>query len=87
MGVLLVHDNKNHGEVAMAEAIVAGEPTPARYYRHQDKFVEVNAPANALHHDLAEMHKLGYRLATPEEQNAYSASKKKTSRLTERREK
>jgi len=86
MGVLLIHDTKTSGQVALSEGKVAGQHTPARYYEHQGHFLEVDGPTHVVEHDVAEIQRVpGYRLATAQEQQAHAASKRKATHLTERK--
>lgn len=82
--ILMIHDEKDDGMVAIAEGVIAGELTPARTYEHQGKFLIVEVASHAQAHDLEELRKLGYRVATAEEQNKFTATKRKKSTLTER---
>lgn len=81
--ILLKHDTKNDGMIALSEAHIAGERTLARHYTHQGHFVEVDGPAHVVQHDTAELQKLGYRLATPQEQQEHTKAKKKVHTLRE----
>jgi hypothetical protein len=82
-GILFYHDTKDDGMVAMSEMRVAGQRTPERRYIHKGHFLEVNAPHHAQEHDQAELQKLGYRLATPKEQNEFVKQQKRAGTLEE----
>lgn len=66
MAVLLKHDDKDHGMVAIAEGVIAGEPHAARHYHHEGHFIEVEHQSqHVVDHDVEEMKKLGYHVASP----------------------
>lgn len=69
--MLLYHETKDDGMVAMSEERIAGQRTLERRYVHKGHFLEVNPPHHAQEHDQAELTKLGYRLATPREHNEF----------------
>jgi len=83
MGILLYHETKDHGMVALSEEIIAGQRTPERRYYHDGHFLKVDPPANAKEHDIEQLNQLGYRLATAEEQNTYAKQQKRAGRLEE----
>lgn len=83
MGILMVHDEHTNASIALSEGIVGGEPTPVRRYRQDGSFLQINPPANAREHDLNELLKLGYRMATTSEQNAYTKQQKQQKTLQE----
>lgn len=82
MAILLYHDINEDGGVDLSEGIIAGQRTPERHYRQKGHFLEVDPPANAREHDVGELQQLGYRLATPSEQNSYA--KRERGNLRER---
>lgn len=84
MSILLVHDQNENAQVAIAEGIVGGEHTPVRRYQQDGKFLNADMPPNALEHDLDQLRQLGYREATPNEQNEYVKRKKQTTTLLEK---
>lgn len=83
MAVLLYHEKKNDGQIAISEGKIAGESTPARRYHHKGHFVEVDGPSHVLHHDIEELQKLGYRLATVSEQQDFTNPQRKAGKLLE----
>ncbi len=86
--ILLYHDDTTSGMIATSSAKVAGEAHKPRRYHHNGHFVEIDGPAHVVEHDAREICKIpGYRLATPEEQNEYTASKKKKGALREQGDK
>jgi hypothetical protein len=83
MPILFYHDINEDGHVALSEGIIAGQRTPERHYQQKGHFLEVNPPANAREHDIEELQKVGYRLATPTEQNIYVKQQKRAGTLEE----
>lgn len=82
---LLYHETATDGEIATSEAKVAGEHHPARRYKHNGHFVEIDGPDHLVEHDANDICKIaGYRLATPQEQEIYLKQKRKANRLAER---
>ena len=81
--ILLYHDTKDDGMVAMSEARIAGQRTLERRYVHKGHFLEVGPPAHAIQHDIEELQKLGYRLATSKEQQEFVKQQKKAGMLEE----
>lgn len=85
--ILLYHDDTTDGMIATSSAKVAGEAHKPRHYRHNGHFVEIDGPDHVVAHDAEEICKIpGYRLATPEEQETYTASKRKATSLKEAKE-
>lgn len=84
MGVLLYHETAENGQVALSEGRVAGDPTPARTYQQEGRFLHIDGPAHVIEHDVAEVLRLGYRLATAAEQNLFAGATRKRSSLTEK---
>jgi hypothetical protein len=82
-GILFYHEDKDDGMVAMSEERIAGQRTPERRYVHKGHFLEVGPPPHAMQHDTEELQKLGYRLATPREQNDFVKQQKKAGALEE----
>lgn len=84
MAVLLKHDDKDHGMVAISEGVIAGERHHARHYVHQGHFIEVDHPSpDVVEHDVAEMEKLGYHVATPQEQQEHTKTQRKARAIKE----
>jgi hypothetical protein len=86
MSVLLVHDGKGDdgiGHVAISEGMVAGEYFPARHYHHRGKFLHVDGHPHVIANDVAEMQKMGYRLATADEQQQSTSESKKSKAIRE----
>ncbi len=81
--MLFYHETKDDGMVAMSEERIAGQRTPERRYVHKGHFLEVNAPLHAVGHDSEELQKLGYRLATPKEQNDFVKQQKRAGTVEE----
>ena len=81
--ILFYHATKDDGMVALSEEIIAGQRTPERRYYHKGNFLEASPPANAVEHDTEQLTRLGYRLADPNEQNAYAKQQKQKGRLEE----
>jgi len=71
MSILMYHEQNSDGHVALNEKIIAGVHTPVRNYQQKGHFLEIDPPAHAREHDVEELQKLGHRLASPTEQNAY----------------
>jgi hypothetical protein len=70
--------------VAVAEGVIAGEPRPARHYYHQGHFIEVEHQSqHVVDHDVAEMEKLGYHVATASELQEYAKSQRKARAIRE----
>jgi len=86
MAILMYHEDKDDGSIAIAEGKVAGEHTPARRYKHKGHFVNVDGPAHVLHHDVEQMKQLGYRLATAEDQERHAKQQKNSTSLKEDKE-
>lgn len=84
MSILLVHDQNENAHVALSEGIVGGERTPVRRYQQDGKFLNADIPPNALEHDIEQLRQLGYRQATPLEQNEYAKRKKQATTLLEK---
>lgn len=85
--MLLVNENEGAPQqVALAEEMIAGDVTLARVYNADGKFLAVDHPnSEVINHDVNEILRLdGYRLATADEQNSYSGSRKKKSSLVEK---
>lgn len=81
--ILLYHETTTSGTLA-TPARVGNESHPPRRYKHTGHFVEIDGPAHVVAHDAEEICKIaGYRLATPDEQDAYAASKKKKGSVRE----
>lgn len=83
MSILLVHGENTNALIALSEGIVGGESTPVRRYRQDGSYLSIDPPANAREHDLKELEKLGYRLATTSEQNMYTKQQKQLKTLQE----
>ena len=81
--VLFYHETKDDGMVAMSEERIAGQPTPERRYVHKGHFLEVDPPPHAKEHDIEELQKLGYRLATSREQQEFVKQQKRAGTLEE----
>jgi hypothetical protein len=82
--ILLYHEATTVGMIATNDAKVAGESFGARRYEHNGHFVEIDGPEHVVAHDANEICKIpGYRLASPEETDAYMASKKKATSIKE----
>lgn len=84
MSILLIHDQHENAQISLSEGIVGGEHTAVRRYQQDGKFLNVNIPPNALEHDLEQLRQLGYRQATPLEQNEYVKRKRQAATLLER---
>ncbi len=85
--ILLFHETTTHGMIATS-AKLGNESHAPRRYQHTGHFVEIDGPAHVVAHDAEEICKIpGYRLATPAEQEAYAASKKKKGSVREQEEK
>ena len=84
MAVLLKHDEKDHGMVAIAEGIIAGERHHARHYHHQGHFIEVShASAYVIEHDVAELEKLGYHIAPADAQQEHTKTQRRSRAIRE----
>jgi len=84
MAVLLKHDEKDHGMVGIAEGVIAGERHHARHYVHQGHFIEVDHTSpHVVEHDVAEMQKLGYHVASAHEQQEYAKAQRKARSIKE----
>lgn len=84
MAVLLKHDEKDHGMVAIAEGVIAGERHRARRYVHQGHFIEVNhASPYVVEHDVAELQKLGYHVAEAQDQQEQTKTQRKRGAIRE----
>lgn len=83
MSFLMVHDQNENAQISLSEGIVGGEPTPVRRYRQDGKFLNADIPPNALEHDIEQLKQLGYRQATPNEQNMYVKQQKQSKMLQE----
>lgn len=81
--ILLYHPTTTHGMVATSENKVAGEHYPARRYHHTGHYIELDGPAHVIAYDAAVLEGHGYRLATPAEQERYTAAKRGTSAIHE----
>lgn len=84
MSVLLFHPEKDDGMVALAESLIAGERASDRQYVHDGNYLLVEGPAHVVAHDVAELEKLGYHIATAQEQQDYAGKKKKSGSLKEK---
>lgn len=85
--VLLYHHKRGTGTmVGLAEGVIAGEHSPARRYVHTGRFLEVDGGGSnhIMLEDVEELFSLGYRLATPQEQEQYR--KRMSSRIVEKGE-
>ncbi len=79
MSTLLYHETTTHGMIA-TPGHTRGVPLPSRSYHHEGHFLMVDGPES----DVEDILKIaGYRLATPAEQNAYHAAKRKESQVVE----
>jgi hypothetical protein len=74
--VLMYHEAEN-ATVTLHEGHRGQHYLLERRYATANHFVEVEAP------DVPEMQALGYRLATPDEQNAFGAAQSKKGALRE----
>ena len=84
MAVLLKHDSKDHGMVAIAEGVIAGERHHARRYVHQGHYIEVeHASPYVVEHDVAELEKLGYHIAEAPEQQEHTKTQRKRGAIRE----
>jgi 16S rRNA U1498 N3-methylase RsmE len=83
VAILLYHEHKDDGQIAIAEGKVAGEHTPARRYKHKGHFVNIDGPDHVLHHDIEQLKQLGYRLATAEDQERHAKQQKSITSLKE----
>lgn len=84
MSILMVHDEHTNAQIALSEGIVGGERTPVRRYQQDGPYLVIDPPANAREHDLKELEKLGYRMATPSEMNEYTKRKRQEASLQEK---
>lgn len=83
--ILLYHEGTTVGMIATSDAKVAGESYGARRYEHSGHFVEIDGPEHVVAHDASEICKIkGYRLASPEEQDSYASTKKKSRSIKEK---
>lgn len=83
--ILLYHETTTIGMIATSHAKVAGESFGARRYEHNGHFVEIDGPEHVVAHDAEEICKIpGYRLASPDEQDAYTTNKKKARSVREK---
>jgi len=83
--MLLYHDTTKQGAVTLPETHIDGDHIYTRVYHHQGNFLEVaGVPPHVAHHDVEKLTKeMGYRHATPKEQEQHQASKKKAMQLRE----
>lgn len=81
--ILLIHENKGHHKIALAENVIAGERIKARTYEQEGKYLLVRADQHTQHHDVLELEKLGYRVANASEQEEYVSLKKKKREIKE----
>lgn len=82
--ILLYHEAATEGMIATPSHPVAGDHLPPRTYMHKGHFIEIDGPTHVVAHDAEEICKIpGYRLATPEEQSDYMASKRKGQSISE----
>ena len=88
--MILIYCEGASGSVAMKEALIEGFPVLARRYDIVDHFLAVDCDELAggeliNKHDAEDILALGslYRLATPKEQNAYTARQAKASAISE----
>lgn len=80
--ILLYHDGTN-AKIATS-ARLGREQHPPRHYQAEGHFLALDGPGHIIAHDAEEICKIpGYRLATPQEQDAYHASKRQASAIHE----
>lgn len=81
--MLLYHDDRHHGQIAMGSKMLGGAYIPERQYNHVGHFVDV-PPGNYWHdHDVTELHSLGYRSATHAEHAKYAKLLREKHKLEE----
>lgn len=88
--MILLYSEQEHGQAHFIEAQIEGFGAPARKYALLNHFMVVDggqavAGIEAIaRHDAEELIAHGiYRLATPEEQNAYTAAQRKATSVEE----
>ncbi|SRR5579884_4124708 len=83
--MILIYCEGTNGQVALPETLVNGNPRPVRRYDIADHYIAVEAAQDDLAwHDARALLALpGFRLATPEEQSAYTASQQKKGAVQE----
>ena len=81
--VLLVHDTTTDSSTVIGEGNVAGEFTPSRHYLQEGKYLLIEGTPAVVSNDVEQMCCLGFRLATPEEQSAYTKQQKQASTIVE----
>ena len=82
--ILLVHEHDGSGTVALASKYIIGEHVPERLYSKEGSYLALDGPPHIIEHDAEEICKIpGWRLATPEEQNAYTKGQKKAGKVQE----
>jgi hypothetical protein len=81
--ILLTHDHINESNIVVTGGRVHGEYVPTRTYENKNHFVEIDAPVHIQDNDIVELYALGYRLATPYEQETYRKSFLKTTEIHE----
>lgn len=88
--MILLYSEQEHGQAHFIEAQIEGFGAPARRYALLNHFMVVDggqtvAGIEAIaRHDAEELIAHGiYRLATPEEQNAYAAAQRKATSVEE----
>ena len=84
--MILLHCEGSHGSAVLPASLVEGRSAEERRYQIADHFMEVEAGDEVVTaHDAEELcGHAGFRLATAEEQDAYTASKKKKTSVRER---
>ena len=84
--MILLYSEGSHGSAVLPASLIEGRSVEERRYQLADHFMEVEADDPVVTaHDAEELcGHAGFRLATAEEQDAYTASKKKSKSVRER---
>ena len=81
--ILLKHDEINESKIVVTGGMVHGEYVPSRSYENKNHFVEMHVASHIQDNDIVELYGLGYRLATPHEQEDYRKSFLKITNIKE----
>lgn len=81
--ILLKHDTIDESNIVISGGKIHGEYVPPRTYTNKNNFVEMTVAPHIQDNDIAEFYALGYRIATPKEQEEYYKSFLKQTEIKE----
>lgn len=81
--ILLFHETATDSKISTPARLGREQHSP-RHYQSEGHFLALDGPGHIIAHDAEDICKIdGWRLATPQEQDAYHASKRQSSAIHE----